>query len=66
MRLCETRVTQAWNVFLSNFQVLNLFIEPKKISVTESALQTHVTKIRFIIAVPCFQFQNRTLSSFSG
>ena len=32
---------------------------------TKSALQSHVTLICFIFAVHCFQFQNRTQSSFS-
>ena len=55
--LCVTRMTQAWNVFLNNFQVLKWFVETKKRSVTESALQFHMTLIRFMFAVHWFNFE---------
>ena len=35
------------------------FLNQQKISVTESALQSHATLIIFSIAEHCFQFQNR-------
>ena len=63
--MCVTGVTQAWKVFVNNFQVLNFgFFNQQKISVTERVSQSYVTLIRFMIAVHCFHIQNRTLSSF--
>ena len=57
-------MSQTWGIFVKYFYVLNLFIE-QKISVNEIALQFHVALIIFIIALHCFQFQNRILCNFS-
>ena len=40
-------------------------LNQQKIYVTESALQSYVTLMRFMIAVYCSLFQNKTFSSFS-
>ena len=61
-------VSQIWKTFSiakrlnfsKNFQTYQ-----QKISLTESAFQSHVTlMISFMIAVHCFQFQERTLTCF--
>ena len=55
--LCVTRMTQAWNVYVNNFRVLKWFVETTKKLLTESALQFHMTLMRFMFAVHWFNFE---------
>ena len=61
MSVCNNGDTSVETIF----RFWTCLFNQQKISMTESALYSHVTLICFMIAVYCFQFQKRALSSFS-
>ena len=60
-----TRVTQAWNVFVNNFHVQNLFFEPTKNLCNWAHITIPFDTDMFHTAVHCFPFQNRVVFSES-
>ena len=55
------RVTQAWNVFVNNFHVQNLFFEPTKNLCNWVHITIPFDTDMFHTAVHCFPFQNRVV-----